>query len=403
MATVKLLLEKSNPLKDTTYPLVFRILHRRVKRSINTSYKLFENEFDPITEKTCYISEEIRPIKEVYKMNRDISQQRKAIMDRIDEVENFYINYDINQIVKSQKPENKNIELFNHIDSLINLKISIGKTGMAKAYIRTRSSLLKFLPSRTVYISNITTLFVKEYEQHLIQRKISANTVCYYLRNLKSIYNQAFIDNLNKPIRCPFNILKIRPKKTKKRALRKDALRRIKNLDLTFKPKTWLIARDIFMFSFYTRGMPLVDIIHLKKECIHSDRIIYNRQKTGQCLEVLLTKESTEIITHYLSESEYIFPFLSTSSDVDIYDQYIKCSEHINRYLKLIGKTLHLRISLTSYVARHTWATIAKELGAPTSIISESLGHASEQITQIYLKEFDSETLDNINKKVVEL
>lgn len=403
MATVRLLLEKSNLLKDNTYPLVFRILHRRSKRSINTTFKLFEHEFDLISEKVCFISEETRPLKDVLKINREVNRQRQALMDRIEEVEQIYINYDIDLIIKSQKIESKDLELFTHINTLISIKMASGKTGTAKAYARTHSSLLKFIFTNKFYISNITSLFVKEYEQHLILRKISANTVCYYLRNLKSIYNQSFIDEINKPIRCPFNILKIRPKKTKKRALRKDALRRIKNLDLTHKETTWSLARDLFMFSFYTRGMPLVDVLHLKKESINSDRITYYRQKTGQLMEVLLTKESIEIITHYLSESDYIFPLLSDSSDISIYEQYIKSSEHINRYLKIIGEQLHLRLSLTSYVARHTWATIAKDLGAPTSVISESLGHASEQITQIYLKEFDSETLDNINRKVVEL
>ena len=141
-------------------------------------------------------------------------------------------------------------------------------------------------------------------------------------------------------------------------------------------------------------------MFHLKKDNIKGDIITYCRRKTGQLLQVALTTESKAIINRYESDGEYIFPMLNTDNHTDVRKSYRIHLDRTNRQLKGIGRMLNLEIPLTTYVARHCWATQAKEYGFSTAVISEGLGHSSEKITQIYLKEFDRSTLDEANEQI---
>ena len=128
--------------------------------------------------------------------------------------------------------------------------------------------------------------------------------------------------------------------------------------------------------------------------------ISYNRQKTSQRIEVAVTDDLLDIIEKYQSDSDYIFPILKGTESKELYRQYRLSVERTNRHLKEIGRILKLETPLTTYVARHSWATLAKKIGISTSIISEGLGHTSEKTTQIYLKAFDRSTLDKANEKI---
>ena len=173
----------------------------------------------------------------------------------------------------------------------------------------------------------------------------------------------------------------------------------------TFSPSEPLLefARDIFLFSFYPRGMSLVDIVFLRKEHIFDNAIHYVRHKSSQPLRITITEPLAALIAKYDNDSPYIFPILRDNAPFSHYDQYRSALARINRNLKRVGLKLGLTTPLTTYVARHTWATLAKQCGAPVAVISEGLGHASEKITHIYLKEFDSDVLDRINEIVTRL
>lgn len=159
-------------------------------------------------------------------------------------------------------------------------------------------------------------------------------------------------------------------------------------------------ARDLFMFSFYCRGMSFVDVIHLRNDWVVKDTIFYARSKTGQRLQVGLLPALQKIIEKYRTDSPYIFPYIDSASSRSVYTQYRYTLGMVNRYLKQLGKLLHIDIPLTTYVARHSWATIAKNEGIPISLISEGLGHTSEKTTQIYLASFPVDAVNRVNESV---
>lgn len=401
MATVKLVLNKNRALKDGSFPLVFRIIHKRRALSIYTSYRLTPLEYDASAESVVYCSDEYHTQKDIISINQFIKKQRLSIDFHIKELELLGDGYNVEQIVSRYHIEHDRLSLLGYIDQLILEKRKIGKIGTSKAYSSTRSSLSKFIDCARVSLSSVDAVFVKKYEHFLIQTGVKPNTICYYVRNFKSIYSQAVCDGFEAPRLSPFRSVSSRPQKTAKRALDLATLRRIKKLRLVGERKKYALARDMFMFSFFTRGMPFVDIIYLKKDSINNNVISYCRRKTGQWLHVALTEESKMITSRHHTDGDYVFPHFNEVGIEDLHKLYCKHLEKTNRELGQIAKILKLKVPLTTYVARHCWATTAKTFGFSTSLISESLGHSSEKITQIYLKEFDQSVLDNVNEEIV--
>ena len=148
--------------------------------------------------------------------------------------------------------------------------------------------------------------------------------------------------------------------------------------------------------------MSFVDVIRLKHDGIVRDTIFYTRSKTGQRLQIGLLPAMKEIIEKYRTSGPYIFPYIHGQSPRDAYTQYRYSLGTVNRYLKRLGTLLNIGIPLTTYVARHSWATIAKNEGIPISLISEGMGHTSEKTTQIYLNSFAVDTLNKVNENVAD-
>lgn len=161
----------------------------------------------------------------------------------------------------------------------------------------------------------------------------------------------------------------------------------------------FIFARDIFMFSFYNRGMNLVDITWLKNSQIKKGRLVYTRKKTGQLFDIKLTDAAKQIIMkHRASKAteSFVFPFVKRKGKE--YQDYLNFKRLINKQLKKIAEEAEIDITLTTYVSRNTWATLAKRAGITTAIISEGMGHTTESSTQIYLDSFDTDILDEANE-----
>ena len=157
------------------------------------------------------------------------------------------------------------------------------------------------------------------------------------------------------------------------------------------------LAIDVFTFSYLNAGINFIDIAKLQYSNIIGNQLIYNREKTKRLIKVPLQQQSIKIIAKYRNDkSPYLFPILSPfhKTDIQIDNRLHKVLAKINRHLKEIGKSLKLQIPLTTYVARHSYATVLKRAGVSTSVICETLGHSSERITQIYLDSFDNEQID---------
>lgn len=219
------------------------------------------------------------------------------------------------------------------------------------------------------------------------------------MRNLRAIYNRA-IEKEIAVQRFPFWHVYTGIDKTVKRALPAKAIKEIKNLDLSLFPQLDY-ARDLFMFSFYTRGMSFIDMAFLKKKDLQGGILSYRRKKTSQQLFIKWEKPMQEIIDKYdTGESLYLLPIIKENS-TDSRTQYRSSAHLVNDKLKKIGERLGLEIPLTSYVARHSWASIAKSKNIPVSTICEAMGHDSERTTRIYLATLDTSSVDNANSIVL--
>ena len=250
-------------------------------------------------------------------------------------------------------------------------------------------------------MSEIDLRFIRRYEDFLHNSGVTDNTVSYYLRNLRTLYNQAMTDGYLPQGEYPFIKAQTRPAKTVKRALVRKDLQTLANLELEDTPKL-NFARDLYLFSFYAQGMAFVDIVLLKKSDICNGVLAYSRHKSKQLIRIAVTPQMKEVMDKYATEGEYVFPIIN-DKDSSEYKQYRLALARINRYLKKIAAMVEIETSLTTYTARHTWATLARDCGAPVSVISAGLGHTSEETTRIYLKEFDVSQLDKVNSMVTKL
>ena len=177
-------------------------------------------------------------------------------------------------------------------------------------------------------------------------------------------------------------------------------IRQIRDLDLTLFP-TMDFARDIFMFSFYTRGMSFIDMAYLKKKDLQGGTLSYRRQKTGQQLFVKWEKPMQEIVDKYNTNgTPYLLPIIR-DMNADIRRQYKNAAHLVNDKLKKLGEKLGLTVPLTSYVARHGWASIARSRNIPLAIISEAMGHDSEKTTRIYLASLYTTSVDKANSRIL--
>ena len=263
------------------------------------------------------------------------------------------------------------------------------------------NSFLRFRGERDLLFGEVDSNLMVEYETFLKGCDVCPNSSSFYMRNLRAIYNRAVERELTVQ-RYPFRHVYTGVDKTVKRAVPLKVIRQIRDLDLTLSPMLDY-AKDLFLFSFYTRGMSFIDMAYLRKKDLQNGTLSYRRRKTGQQLFIKWERCMQEILDKYLvNETEYLLPII-TKRDDDYRKQYANELHRVNHLLKKIGKQLDLPIPLTMYVGRHSWASIAKSRNVPISVISEGMGHDSENTTQIYLASLDTTVVDKANKKILDL
>lgn len=237
------------------------------------------------------------------------------------------------------------------------------------------------------------------YESHLKHRGNTPNTISFYMRILRAVYNNA-VDNEVIENRNPFRKVFTGAEKTIKRALNLTTIKKIKNLDLSLSPKTDF-ARDMFMMSFYLRGMSFIDMAYLRKTDLENGHMTYRRRKTGQQLTIEWTKEMQMILDKYPENpTRYLLPII-TKEEGNQRRHARNVNESINHHLKKVAEKVGVLSPLTMYCARHSWASAAKAKGIPLSVISEGMGHDSEATTQIYLASLETSVVDKANALIL--
>ena len=396
MTSVKLKLNKTRALKDGNYSVVFQLIHQKRKKIIYTKYRMKEEDFIIIAGNVvsgCHTG---------CKISRELLRIYKQLTARVRRLESRGEEYTINDIttVMFSKVTGKFL-LLPYIDTQIEWKKSIMKNGTAAAYQSTYASLAKYIGKKEVKISQVNHRFVTCYRDFLSKNGATENTIGYYLRNFRALYNLAVKDGLVPPCDYPFKEICTKPCKTVKRALDREQMVKLACLSLHSDAELKR-SLDLFLFGFYAQGMAFVDIVLLKKADICNGVLIYSRHKSKQLIRIAVTPQMQELMDKYATEGEYVFPIINDKSSSE-YKQYRLALGRINRHLKRIAVMVDITVPLTTYTTRHSWASLARDYGAPVSIISAGLGHTSEEMTRIYLREFDVSQLDKVNSMVTNL
>ncbi len=285
--------------------------------------------------------------------------------------------------------------------ALLKHDILRGKRRLSEIKATTIRCFLGFTDGKDPLVKDIDADLINRFERYLQEEKgLTRNTSSFYLRNARVIYNLA-VKYLGIRDRDPFKEVFTGVAKTSKRAIGMDCIRKINRLDLLHEPSL-AFARDMFILSFMLRGMSFIDMAFLKVADLQNGIINYKRKKTGQALSIKCEKPIEIILKERVNSTrpEYLLPII-VKTDVDDIRQYRTVLYKVNKSLKVIGKRVGAEIPLTLYVARHSWATAAKDLGVPIRIISEGMGHTSESTTLVYLGQIGKEQVDNANKKII--
>ncbi|MBE6303536.1 MAG: site-specific integrase [Bacteroidales bacterium] len=399
MATVKIKFRPST-VDGRQGTIFYQIIHNRIVRQQRSGYRLFacewNNDSSEVILPKCDENREqyLLEISDKIKMDIELFQR---IIFKMEQRNYAYTADDIIAEFINYKPENN---LFTFAENIIDSLKSLGKIRTSETYATTLNSFKRFRRDKDLSLNSIDSYLIMAYEAYLKSEGVSCNSSSFYMRNLRAIYNRAVEKGLTTQ-KFPFKHVYTGVDKTVKRAVSIKVIKEIREMNLSEKPY-FDFARDMFLFSFYTRGMSFVDIAYLRKKDLSNGILSYRRRKTGQLLFIKWEKCMQEIVDKYdCLQSGYLLPIIDPLRKIDERKQYIYAAHNINRCLKIIGCNLGLSVKLTLYVARHAWASIAKSKNVPLSVISEGMGHDSEATTRIYLASLDTNAIDNANSMIL--
>lgn len=247
---------------------------------------------------------------------------------------------------------------------------------------------------------------LKEYEDWLAGQQSSPNTISTYMRTLQAVYNRWMSPGIEGYNPVLFKDVYTKVESRTKRALTAEQMEQLRNTDFSVLTLRQQQVLTYFLLMFMLRGMPFIDLAHLRKSDLRNRRITYRRHKTGKLMVVDVPPDAMRLLQKYRdkTDSEYLFPLLHGGLFMEEHHhRYQETLRHFNRELARLMKQLLPGVSVSSYTARHTWATLAYHSGVPVGLISQSLGHSSIRVTMTYLKPFDAEVIDRVNKQVISL
>lgn len=399
MATLRLKFRYSSvPGAEGT--LYYQVIHRRKVRWISSGYRLFPREWNADAQAVIVPDVGERRLDLLFvraSVKREMNMRRE-IMDRMEALGMEFTLDELCEAFRNMEPVRT---VFPFLEEQIEKKKYMRRVGTATAYANAYKRFREFRDDKDLPFDTLTPDLMEHYEAWLIGRGLKQNTIRFYLRTLNTLLYRAVSDGITSD-RHLFRHVKLSYVKTSKRAINEKELRSIERLPLSFG-SSLAFARDIFMFSFYMRGMPFVDIAYLKKSDLKRGILTYRRRKTNQHLEIEWEPEQQNIVNRYAHltrNSPYMFPIICREDGTERL-QYKRMQERVNRNLKRIGKMIGLKIPFTTYVARHTWACIARNMDFSIAIISEGMGHHSYKTTQVYLDSIDTSRINEANKKII--
>jgi len=401
MATLKLTIDKRRKYSDGRKPLIMRLTCEGKSTSIHLGIKLFEQEWDSKKQRVLkkhpnqtYLNSHIKKIQHEYEQKiieitannskLEVVELKRILLRGDDSKESLFYHFALNQID--------------------NLEIQ-GRYGNAQSYITARNRLVQFT-NMNLKLSEIDFQLIIDFDTYLSSTGVGVNGIAAYMRAIRALLNKAGKLGLYDMNLYPYNHYKIRTEKTLSRAESIETIIELSKLNLQNGSDKYN-SRNIFLLIFSLIGISFMDLVLLKKSNVKDGRINYKRAKTGKLYSIKLTPLSIEILEHYKSDSsEFLLPQfgLDGIEKSKVREKVQLGLKSTNRYLKQLGKELELGQSLTTYVARYSWANIAKSRGYSKDLIAEALGHSyGNAVTGIYLEGYGNEVIDLANETLVGL
>ena len=377
--------------------IYYRIIHNRVVRQLATDYHIFSDEWDG---KSIVPAGDTARLPYLKTIAERIEWELKLLRSIINQLDSRQQQYTADDIITTFRQSAKEYSLFNFMQGIIARLQQLGKHRTGETYHATLRSFMQFREDKDIPLEDIDSDLMLTYEAHLRKKGLARNSTSFYMRILRAVYNRAVEKGLTVN-RNPFKHVYTGVDKTVKRAIPLKAIRQIKNLDLLSQPSLEF-ARDMFLFSFYTRGMSFIDMAYLRKRDLANGVLTYRRRKTGQQLLIRWEKCMQEIVKKYstAADSPYLLPIITALGNAER-AQYQTMLHRVNYCLKKIATLAAIPVQLTMYVARHSWASAAKSKNIPISVISEGMGHDSKMTTQIYLASLDTTVVDRANAQIL--
>lgn len=403
--TISVICFKSKTLANGEHPLMLRITQdrKRVMKSLGISvnpkhWDFIKGEPKPKCPNRELIQSIILKVK---------SEYQTKIIEKISKEEEFTATSLLSENKSNIKAQT--VEEF-YLSLIEDLKQK-GRIGNSYAYLNSYNTLRNFNKGKKLNytFSHIDVLFCKKFEDWMRSKGNKDTTLSYQFRTLRAAYNKAIEAKIVAREKNPFIEYKLSHFNTKtiKRALSKNDILKIINADCTNQSKLRQLTHDLFSFSYLCGGISFVDIANLTRQNIVEDRLIYQRQKTHGNINLLLSKEASTIIAKYSTyqqEAEYLFPILHCKRHITPMqksNRVHKICHQVNTELRAFAQELGITAEVTTYVARHSFATILKKSGVNIGIISQALGHQDIKTTQIYLSKFDNEQVDDAMKNLL--
>lgn len=393
MATIKVKLRPSSVV-ERAGTIYYQVTHRRATQQITTNIRLQPDEWDTIGEQVVVSVADKNIIQN--RIDSDIALLKRIVKD----LNNSGVTYSVGDIVKRFKSPECHVLVLDFMQNQIRLMRNANRLGTALNYEKTMKNFVKFLGGVNLPFSAMTEQVIADYNAFLVQRGMVRNSISFYMRIMRAVYNKAVRQKLVEQSH-PFTEVYTGIDRTRKRAVSESVISQLYKLNLA-EGTPLALARDIFIFSYCTRGMAFVDIAYLKRENIQNGVICYARRKTGQLLSVRIEPSIQRIIDRYSSAlSPYVFPILTSTETKPAYEEYQVAINNHNRQLRRLSKMLPAGCKLTSYTSRHSWVTAARNHNVPISVISAGMGHTSEQTTQIYLTMLENSVIDDANQGLI--
>ena len=396
--TINVVCYKSKVLKNNELPLMLRVCKDGKRKyeslgiSLNPKYWDFKAN-KPTAQ--CPNREYIEKL---------IAEKKRAYADKVIELKAMANEFTATTLMEKVNKPIRRKTVKDMFDLYIQQLVSANRLRYADMYKLTMNSLLKFNKHLNIPFSDVDVTWLKKYELWLQAQGLAINTIGTRFRHLRVIYNLAIDEKVVKHEYYPFDTFKVSKLNQipAKRSISKDAILKV----LNYEGKTELecFSIDLFTFSYLTAGINFVDIARLTDDSIMENRLVYIRKKTKKQIKVPLQSQAVELIGKYKQhDNPYLFPILSPfhKTEQQKVNRVHKVIAKVNKTLKRIGEQLDVSIDLTTYVARHSFATVLKRSGVNTSLISEALGHSSEKVTQIYLDSFGNDQMDEAMKNLL--